>query len=299
MAESSQDIQQTLNRIRTIELRARHLVDEMFAGSYHSVFKGQGMNFEEVREYQAGDEIRTIDWNVTARFSEPYVKQFTEERQLLVLIVVDLSASGNFGSSESSKREVAAEVAATLALSATRNSDRVGLILFSEDIELFIPPSKGRSHVLRIIREVLYRKPKHKGTDLAQALEYLHRVVRNRSIAFVLSDFMAPDFTQELSLVRRRHDLVAIRIEDPLEKELPDIGRVVLQDEETGEQMEIDTSNKAVREAHARRISEQDDQLNRLWSQHGIDALSLQTNEDCYRGLQSFFDRREKRIHRS
>src|SRR5687767_3059385 len=233
--ESAKEI---LKKIRRLELKTRGMVEAAFAGHYRSVFKGRGMNFEEVREYQPGDEVRTIDWNVTARFGElrgdAYVKKFTEERELTVMLVVDVSASGNFGSVELSKRELAAEVACLFAFSAIRNNDKVGLLLFSDHVELFIAPKKGRAHTLRLIREVLFFEPKGKGTNPADALRYMNRIVHQRSVTFLLSDFQAPDFSKELSVTSQRHDLIAVRIVDPREQELPDLGRVTLEDAETG-----------------------------------------------------------------
>src|SRR6478672_7225508 len=247
-----------LKKIRRIELKTRGAVAATFSGQYRSVFKGRGMNFEEVREYQPGDEVRSIDWNVTARLGEvrgdAFVKKFTEERELTVILVVDVSASGNFGSVELSKRELAAEVACVLAFSAIRNNDKVGLLLFSEDVELFIPPKKGRGHTLRIIREILYFEPKGRGTRPDEALRFLNRVVHHRSVAFLISDFQAADFSRELSATSRRHDLVAIPIVDRREEELPAIGRVTLEDAETGEQIEVNTSSRRVRAEFARAV---------------------------------------------
>src|SRR6188474_3275625 len=240
-----------LKKIRQIELRTNRLVNETLGGQYHSVFKGQGMNFEDVRQYQPGDEVRSIDWNVTARLGEihgaAYVKKFTEERELTVMLVVDVSASGEFGSVHLSKRELAAEVACLFAFSAIRNNDKVGLILFSDHVELFIPPKKGRVHTLRLIREILYFEPKGRGTQPAEALDYLNQVLHRRSVVFLISDFLTPDFSRQLAVTSRRHDLIAIPIVDPREEELPDVGRLTLEDAETGEQIEINTSDRATR----------------------------------------------------
>src|SRR5215213_6310860 len=221
--ERAEKTTEILKKIRTLEIKTKGLVQTMFAGDYHSVFKGRGMNFEDVREYQPGDEIRAIDWNVTARLGTAYVKKFTEERELTVMLVVDVSASGDFGGVRLSKRELAAEVACLLAFSAIRNNDKVGLLLFSDHVELFIPPKKGRVHTLRLIREILFFEPKGRGTDPADALDYLNRVVHRRSVSFLISDFQAPDFSRQLSVTSRRHDLVAIPIVDPCEEELPDV----------------------------------------------------------------------------
>src|SRR5438552_8569974 len=227
-----------LKKIRHLELKTRGLVSATFSGQYRSVFKGRGMNFEEVRQYQPGDEVRSIDWNVTARFSEvhgdAFVKKFTEERELTVMLVDDVSASGDFGSVELSKRELAAEVACLFAFSAIRNNDKVGLILFSDHVELFIAPRKGSSHTLRLIRDILFFEPQGRGTDPAAALAYLNRVVTRKAVVFLISDFEAPgDFSRELSITARRHDLIAMPISDPREDELPDIGIVVFEDAET------------------------------------------------------------------
>ncbi|MFM8715439.1 MAG: DUF58 domain-containing protein, partial [Spartobacteria bacterium] len=233
----TRDPKEILKKIRRIELRTRRLVNSIFAGQYHSVFKGRGMNFEEVREYAPGDEIRSIDWNVTARMNVPYIKKFTEERELTVMLLVDVSASGLFGSIELSKRELAAEVASILAFSAINNNDKVGLLLFTNEVELFIPPKKGRLHTLRLIREMLYFEPKGRGTNLAGALDYMNRVTSRRAVVFMISDFMAPDFTKALTVTSRRHDLVAMPVTDPGESDLPDVGIVTLEDAETGAQI--------------------------------------------------------------
>src|ERR1700751_5220776 len=224
-----------LKKIRTLGIKTRGLVETAFAGDYHSVFKGRGMNFEDVREYQPGDEIRAIDWNVTARLGAAYVKKFTEERELTVILVVDVSASGNFGSTTQSKRELAAEVACLLAFSAIRNNDKVGLILFTDRVELFIPPKKGRSHTLRLIREILFFEPQGRGTEPALAPDYLNSIVTPRAVVFFISDFQAPDFSRALAVSGRRHDFIAIHVRDERERVLPNIGRITLKDAETGE----------------------------------------------------------------
>jgi len=258
------------------------------------------MNFEEVRQYQPGDEVRSIDWNVTAKFSEvhgdAYVKKFTEERELTVMLVVDVSASGNFGSVHLSKRELAAEVACLFAFSAIRNNDKVGLILFSDHVELFIPPKKGRAHTLRLIREILYFEPKGKGTKPAEALQYMNQVLHRRSVVFLISDFQTPSFSRELSISSRRHDLIAIPIIDPREVELPDVGLLTLEDAETGEQIELDTSNRGVR----LRFLEEADQAaaDRLrdFRRKRIDTISLKTDQDYVPALRAFFRTRERRL---
>src|SRR2546423_11831952 len=251
------DAAEVLRKIRALEIKTKGFVQETFAGDYHSVFKGRGMNFEDVREYQPGDEIRAIDWNVTARLGTAFVKQFTEERELTVVLVVDVSASGNFGSVAQSKRELAAEVACVLAFSAIRNNDKVGLLLFSDRVELFIPPKKGRSHTLRIIREILFFEPIGRGTDPALALDYLNKIVTRRAVVFFISDFQAPDFSHALAVSGRRHDFVAVHIQDERERALPNIGIITLEDAETGEQIEINTGERATRKGFADLVEEE------------------------------------------
>src|SRR5713226_4686331 len=241
-----------LKKIRTLEIKTKGLVETAFAGDYHSVFKGRGMNFEDVREYQPGDEIRAIDWNVTARLGNAFVKKFTEERELTVVLVVDVSASGSFGSISQSKRELAAEVACLLAFSAIRNNDKVGLLLFTDRVELFIPPKKGRSHTLRLIREILFFQPAGRGTEPALALDYLNKIVTRRAVVFFISDFQAPDFSHALAVSGRRHDFIAIHIQDEREKVLPGIGIITLEDAETGEQIEVNTMERATRQRNFR-----------------------------------------------
>jgi len=290
------DPQEILRKIRRLELRTRRLVESSFAGQYQSVFKGRGMNFEEVRPYTPGDEIRSIDWNVTARTGEPYIKKFTEEREMTVMIVLDVSASGNFGSVHESKRELAAEVAAILAFSAIHNNDKVGLLLFSDRVELFIPPKKGRHHILRLIREMIYFTPKGRGTDLAGALEYLNKLVSRRSLLFLISDFLTPDFTKPLTVTAKRHDTVALRIVDPAEENLPDVGVVLLEDPETGEQIEIDTSRRSISRSYAHHAEERLHELGRLFGARGVDLLELGTGKDYLPVLRGFFDRRGRRM---
>jgi uncharacterized protein (DUF58 family) len=285
-----------LRKIRRIELRTRRLVDASFAGAYQSVFKGRGMNFEEVREYTPGDEIRTIDWNVTARMNTPYVKKFTEEREMTAMLVVDVSASGSYGSVENSKRELAAEVASILAFSAIQNNDKVGLILFTDEVEMFIPPKKGRLHTLRLIREMLYFEPKRRGTNLAGALEYLNKVVPRRAVVFVISDFMSADFTKELTISAKRHDLVAMPVIDPGEEELPPVGILTLEDAETGEQIDINTSNRTVANAFAAIEERRHADLSRLLRQRRIDSIPLRTDKDYLMPLRAFFETRERRL---
>lgn len=291
----TRDPKEILKKIRRIELRTRRLVNSMFAGQYHSVFKGRGMNFEEVREYAPGDEIRSIDWNVTARMNAPYIKKYTEERELTVMLLVDVSASGIFGSVELSKRELAAEVASILAFSAINNNDKVGLILFTDRIELFIPPKKGRLHTLRLIREMLYFEPEGRGTDLAGALDYLNLVVSRRSVVFMISDFLAPDFTKALTVTSKRHDLVAMPVIDKGESELPNVGIITLEDAETGAQIDVNTGSKAVRRALQQINGERLDDLEYLLRSRRVDIVRLSTTEDYLIPLRNFFEQRERR----
>src|SRR6202011_1879942 len=267
-----------LKKIRTLEIKTKGLVETVFAGDYHSVFKGRGMNFDEVREDQPGDEIRAIDWNVTARLGTAFVKKFTEERELTVILVVDVSASGNFGSVAQSKRELAAEVACLLAFSAIRNNDKVGLILFTDRVELFIPPKKGRSHTLRLIREILFFQPEGCGTDPALALDYLNKIITRRAVS------------------GRRHDFIAIHIQDEREKVLPNIGIITLEDAETGEQIEINTADRATRIRFSDFADEHKAELSRTLRRNNIDAIVLRTGEDYLPALRSFFKQRERRL---
>ncbi len=291
-----QEPKEILKKIRRIELRTRRLVDSSFAGAYQSVFKGRGMNFEEVREYVPGDEIRAIDWNVTARMDTPYVKKFTEEREMTVMLLVDVSASGNYGSVENSKRELAAEVASILAFSAIQNNDKVGLLLFTDEIELFIPPKKGRMHTLRLIREMLYFEPKQHGTNLAVALDYLNKVVSRRAVVFMISDFLSPDFTKPLTVTSKRHDLVAMPVIDPGEEELPDVGIITLEDAETGGQIDINTSSRAVTNAFSAIEDRRRQEIERIFRQRRIDVVPLRTDRDYLLPLRAFFDKRERRL---
>jgi len=285
-----------LKKIRALEIKTKGLVQTMFAGDYHSVFKGRGMNFEDVREYQPGDEIRAIDWNVTARLGTAFVKKFTEERELTVVLVVDVSASGNFGSVSQSKRELAAEVACVLAFSAIRNNDKVGLLLFSDRVELFIPPKKGRSHTLRIIREILFFEPAGRGTAPALALDYLNNVVTRRAVVFFISDFQTSDFSRELSVSGRRHDFIALHIQDQREEALPNVGIITLEDAETGEQIEINTGDRTTRARFSAQAETRRAELNRTLRRNNIDAISLRTGENYLPALRSFFKQRERRL---
>ncbi|HEY1661262.1 MAG TPA: DUF58 domain-containing protein [Verrucomicrobiae bacterium] len=292
-----------LKKIRQIEIRTNRIVTETLAGAYHSVFKGQGMNFDEVREYQPGDDVRSIDWNVTARMNHPFIKKFVEERELTLMLIVDVSGSGLFGSRGQSKRELTAEIASVLAFSAIRNNDKVGLILFSDEVEKFIPPRKGRSHVLRVIREVLYHEPKHRGTDLKKALEFLMRVQPHKAVTVVLSDFLTeagggrlPKSQQSaLRQTNRKHDVVAVQITDRYEMELPALGRLILEDAETGEILEINTGKASSRDAFALRQEKQIGELARQFRSSGIDSIQVRTDEPYSAALGRFFETRERR----
>ena len=296
MDEGQQRTAEILKKIRTIEIKTKGLVQTAFAGDYHSVFKGRGMNFSDVREYQPGDEIRSIDWNVTARFGTAFVKQFTEERELTVMLIVDVSASGNFGSTTQSKRELAAEVACLLAFSAIRNNDKVGLLLFTDQVELFIPPKKGRSHTLRLIREILFFEPQGRGTEPALALDYLNKIVTRRAVVFFISDFQTPDFSQALAVSARRHDFVAIQIHDEREKVLPNVGIITLEDAETGEQIEINTAERTTRARFSQEAEQQEAELSRTLRKNNIDRIALRTGEEYLPALRAFFKQRERRL---
>ncbi len=296
MDETQKTPAEILKKIRALEIKTKGLVETAFAGDYHSVFKGRGMNFEDVREYQPGDEIRAIDWNVTARLGTAYVKKFTEERELTVVLVVDVSASGSFGSVSQSKRELAAEVACLLAFSAIRNNDKVGLLLFTDRVELFIPPKKGRSHTLRIIREILFFQPEGKGTEPALALDYLNKVVTRRAVVFFISDFQTGDFSRSLAVSGRRHDFIAIHVEDERERVLPNIGIITLEDAETGEQIEINTRDASTRARFSHIAEAQQEELARTLRRNNIDSISLRTGDDYLPALRSFFKQRERRL---
>ena len=282
-------------KIRLIEISTRRAVNDTLAGGYHSVFKGRGMEFDEVREYAPGDDVRTIDWNVTARTGRPFVKRFVEERELTVLLVVDLSASGAFGSRDRFKNEVAAELCALLAFSAIKNNDKVGLVAFTDRVEKFIPPKKGSSHVLRLVRDVLGLRPYGRGTDIARALEFAGRAVRRRAIVFVVSDFQAADFSRPLRILARRHDLVALSVADPRESVLPDVGLVRLEDPETGETALIDTSSASVRRRFEAAAAERRARLTELFRSTGVDEVATVVGQDYTRDLMAFFRRREGR----
>ena len=287
-----------IKRIRRIQIRTSHIVSDALAGQYHSAFKGRGMEFEEVRPYHFGDEIRSIDWNVSARMDAPHVKVFREERELTVMLAVDLSGSQSFGTNGQLKREVLAEIAATLAFSAIRNNDKVGLICFTDRVELFLPPRKGLRHVLRIIRELLALEPKGRGTRLGPAIEELNRVLRKRAVVFVLSDFLDEGFEKALRVARRRHDLIPICISDRREMELPDIGLVEFTDAETGDRTVIDTSRRRVRDKFAAGARRREEDLTRIFRRMRIDPVQVQTGESFIEPLTAYFRRREARRSR-
>jgi len=300
---TSEQTREILRKVRQIEIRTNRLVSETLAGQYHSVFKGRGMDFDAVREYTPGDEVRTIDWNVTARAGRPFVKKFVEERELTLTLLVDVSASGDFGSGVQSKREFAAEIASVLAFSAVRNSDKVALILFSDQIELYVPPRKGRRHVLRLVREVLSFGPQRRGTDLVRALDFTNDVIGRRAIVFLLSDFQTGrqtpesmvDLRRALRQTNRRHDLIAMPIEDTRERVLPNVGIVALEDAETGELFELNTSLPAVREHFAEIADDRARQLQRILRAEAVDALWLSTDQLYVASLMAFFKDRSRK----
>jgi uncharacterized protein (DUF58 family) len=290
---------EVLRQIRRLQLKARRAVEDILGGEYHSVFKGTGIVFEEVRAYQPGDDIRTIDWNVTARMGQPFIKRFVEERELTVALLVDCSGSQLFGTRLQQKREVAAELAAVLAFSAISNNDKVGLIQFTDKVEHFVPPRKGIRHVLRLIRDVLFFQPQRPGTSLREGLDYLNRVLRRRAIVFLLSDFLDEDYERSLKRAGRRHDLVAVRITDPREEELPAVGLLELEDAETGACVLVDTSSRAVRAAHAEAAGRRREAVRQLTRAAGIDLIEVSTDGSHLDALIRFFKLRERRLRRT
>lgn len=286
------DTTELLKKVRKIEIRSRGLTRQIFAGEYHSAFRGRGMAFSEVREYQFGDDIRTIDWNVTARFGHPYVKIYEEERELTVMLVVDVSKSGDFGTTGSTKREMMTEIAAVLAYSVIANNDKVGLVLFSASVEKYIPPKKGRAHMLRIIRELLSFESGSESTSLSEPLRFLTNVIRKRCTAFILSDFMAPSFEEALRVASGKHDLVALNISDRREKELPDIGFVRIADPESGVESWVDTSSASVRNEYSGKWREHERKISASFRSCGIDMATLNTGDDYIRPLISLFKHR-------
>ncbi|MBF0224077.1 MAG: DUF58 domain-containing protein [Desulfobacterales bacterium] len=303
---NEQTSKEILKKVRQIEIKTNRLVTETFAGHYHSVFKGQGISFEEVREYIPGDDVRMIDWNVTARMDKVFVKKFSEERELTILLIIDASASGIFGSSNISKRELMAEIGSLIAFSAVKNNDKVGLILFTDDVELYIPPAKGRLHILRVIREILFFQPQGKKTNIPAAMDFVNQVLKRKSVAFLISDFCIPsDLDKNLEKLRmkfqitsKRHDLIAMAVNDPREEYLPDIGILTIEDIETSEQIEIDTSDKQVRKAFSEFVFKRKKELKKSIFLSGVDYLELMTDKPYLPALLGFFKSRERRINK-
>lgn len=285
-----------LQQIRKIEIRSGKLVNEIFAGQYSSVFKGRGMEFAEVREYMPGDDIRTIDWNVTARYGRPFIKKFVEERELTVILLIDASASQKFGTQDKFKSELTAEISSILAFSAIKNNDRVGMVMFTDKIEKVIRPKKGRNHILRLIREALYFKPEGKGTDITLALQYLNELWRRKAVVFLLSDFEDTNFEAALKITGKRHDLVAININDPREQIFPEAGLLELDDAETGKRICIDTSDKLFMNEYKKRKEKQKEEIKRLFAKAGIDNIAVSTGTPYIMPLIQFFKQREKRM---
>ncbi|MEK7749740.1 MAG: DUF58 domain-containing protein [Planctomycetota bacterium] len=284
-----------LKKIQQIQIHTRRLVNEAFVGEYHSVFKGRGMEFDEVREYQPGDEIRTIDWNVTARMGRPFIKRYVEERELTVMLLVDVSASGNFGSIKHLKNEVAIEICAILAFSAIKNNDKVGMIMFTDKIEKFIPPKKGPKHVLKVIRELLCSQPTGKGTNISVALEYLNKITHRRTISFIVSDFIANDYAHALRIANKRHDMIAITIVDPREQELPNVGFIELREAESGEILLLDTADSLARKEFGALNNRRRQEQSRLFRSMGVDEIVVNTNKHYVEPIVRFFRMREKR----
>jgi uncharacterized protein (DUF58 family) len=290
-----------LKRVRQLEIRTNRLLDEHLMGAYRSIFKGQGIDFEEVREYMAGDDVRSIDWNITAKMNRPFIKKFREDRELTVLLVVDISASLDFGSISLSKREVLTELSSLLAFSATRNNDKVGLLLFSDRVEKFVPPAKGRKHILRIIRDLLFFEPQSKGTRLIDVIKSINNMLKKRAIIFLLSDFLQPKIqsikhlTDALEITNRRHDLVCLKIEDFREREIPNMGLVVFEDAETGEILEIDTGRKRFQDSYGQNRRRYDEMFQERLKRSKIDLLSIQTDGNYLRALDLFLLKRAKK----
>jgi uncharacterized protein (DUF58 family) len=290
MAKDTKDL---LKKVRKIEIKTRGLSNHLFSGEYHSAFKGRGMAFSEVREYQLGDEIRTIDWNVTARFNHPYVKVFDEERELTVMLLMDVSGSENFGTVNQQKQDLATELCAVLAFSAIQNNDKVGVIFFSDKIEKFIPPKKGRSHILMIIRELIDFKPGSKGTNVAEALRYFTGAIKKKCTAFIISDFMSDTFENELKIANKKHDIIALRLYDIHDEEFPNLGLIPVKDEETGELMWINTADKQVRNTFRAQATRRNAQLMEAFRRSGVDATNIGTHESYIKPLMTLFKKRE------
>jgi uncharacterized protein (DUF58 family) len=289
------DTKDLLKKVRKIEIKTRGLSNQIFSGEYQSAFKGRGMAFSEVREYQMGDEIRTIDWNVTARFNHPYVKVFDEEREMTVMLLVDVSGSKNFGTQQQHKQELATEVCAVLAFSAIQNNDKVGVLFFSDKVEKFIPPKKGRSHILMIIRELIDFKPQHTGTNIAEALRYFTSAIKKRCTSFLISDFMSPAFENELKIANRKHDLIALRLYDQHEEAFPNLGLIPVKDEESGQILWVNTGNKEVRFAFKTAALERNGRLEDLFRRSGVDFTKIGTHESYVKPLMTLFKKREAR----
>src|SRR5262249_39455837 len=287
-----------VRQVRRLQIRARRAVEDLLGGEYHSVFKGMGIAFEEVREYQPGDDIRTIDWNVTARMGHPFIKRFVEERELTVMLLVDGSASSQFGTRRQAKRSVAAEMAAILAFTAIANNDKVGLITFTDQVERFVPPRKGTRHVLRLIRDILFFQPTRPGTSVREALDFLNRVLRRRAIVFLLSDFLDTGYEKAFQRTGKRHDLIAVPISDPREQELPAVGLLELEDAETGRQVLVDTSSATVRQAFTDEAGKRQAKLRQLANRAGIDLIEVSTDGGHLDALVRFFQLRERRLRR-
>ena len=286
------DTKELLKKVRKIEIKTRRLSDHIFSGEYHSSFKGRGMTFSEVRQYQFGDDIRSIDWNVTARYNEPYIKVFEEERELTMMLVVDISGSESFGTTEQFKRDIITEISATLAFSAIQNNDKVGLLLFSDGIELFIPPKKGKTHVLRIIRELIEFKPKSKKTDLTQALRYLSNVMKKKAIVFILSDFIDDGYDNALKIVGKKHDVTGIRVYDKLETELPKLGMVPMRDAESGEIKLVNTNSKSVRTNYRANYLKTVNYYEESFTKSGSGVINTRIDESYVKKLLGYFKRR-------
>ena len=286
------DTKELLKKVRKIEIKTRRLSDHIFGGEYHSTFKGRGMTFSEVRQYQFGDDVRTIDWNVTARYNEPYVKVFEEERELTMMLMVDVSGSELFGTTNNFKKEILTEISATLAFSALQNNDKVGLILFSDEVELYIPPKKGKSHVLRIIRELLEFSPESQRTNIGEALKFLSNVIKKRAIVFVLSDFISEDYEKTLKITGNKHDLTGIRIYDQREVEIPNLGMVEMQDAETGRQIQVNTQSSKVRQAYHNFYRERVEYFKDIFTKSGCGILDCRVDESYVKKLLAYFKRR-------
>lgn len=286
-----------LKKVRRIEITTRSVVNDVFAGEYHSVFKGRGMDFSEVREYSIGDDVRTIDWNVTARMNHPYVKVFEEERELTVMLMVDASSSGEFGTVNQMKGEIAIEICALLAFSAIKNNDKVGLIIFTDKVEKFVPPKKGKTHVLRVIRELFYHEPQSSKTDIGEALEYLNRIATRRSVVFLVSDFMSEGYEKALQIVNKKHDIAAITIRDPREIDLPNVGFLELEDAETGEIFLLDTGDPSIRENFSSQSNRRQKELEKLFKSMSVDHIAISTDQPYIDPLIRFFRMRAKRFH--